>query len=159
MVEYSIQESIVTKNIILLSNMSFYSKVTEKVVIIDDVGRNPHVSTIVKSLQCKELELKNTILNEENTKYLVEAMERVRRVLLDDVSLKIEELCRYSGKGQCSEISVGGSTKKAHSSRLKIWRQRVNWIVSKEDYSILHFIHCVFGEQFCRYSTLTLPIF
>ena len=98
---------------------------TEKVAIIDVIGPKMHVSTIVKSLQCNELELKNTNLNQENTIHLVEAMERVNRVILDDVTLEIEELCKYSGKGQCSEITVGGSTKSAHSSRLKIWRQRV----------------------------------
>ena len=117
--------------------MSIYSKVAEKVVIIDVIARNTHVSNIVRSLQCKELELKNTNLNQENTINLVEAMERVSRVLLDDVTLEIEELCKYSGKGKCSEITVGGSTKSTHSSRLKIWRQRANWIVSKEDFSVL----------------------
>merc|ERR1712012_1490871 len=83
------------------------SKVTEKVVIIDDIGCNTHISTIVKNLQCKELELKNTNLNQGNTKYLVEAMQTVRTVLLVDVTLEIEKLCEYKGKGRCSEITVG----------------------------------------------------
>ena len=64
-------------------------------------------------------------------------MERVSRVLLVDVTLEIDELCKYSGKGKCSEITVGGTSKSAHSSRLKIWMQRANWIVAKEDSSVL----------------------
>ena len=110
---------------------------TDKVVIIDIIARNMHVSNIVRSLQCKELELKNTNMNQGNTIYLVEAMESVNRVLLVDVTLEIEELCKYSGKGKCSEITVGGTSKSAHSSRLKIWMQRANWIVAKEDSSVL----------------------
>ena len=110
---------------------------TEKVVIVDVLGINMHVSNIVMSLQCKELELTNISLNQENTILLVDAMERVRRVLLVDVTLEIEELCKYSGKGQCAEITVGGSTKSSHSSRLKIWSQRVHWIVKNEDSSVL----------------------
>ena len=105
--------------------------------VIDVIGRNIHVGNILKSLECKELELKNTNLDQGNTQYLVEAMERVGRVTLVDVTLEIEELCKYSGKGQCSEITLGGFTKISHSSRLKNWRKRVNWIVSKEDSSVL----------------------
>ena len=82
----------------LLSNFCIYRKVTEKVLIIDDNGSNMHVSNIVKSLQCKELELRITVLNQESTTILVEALNRVRKVTLFDVTLEVEELCRMSGK-------------------------------------------------------------
>ena len=96
-----------------------------------------HVSNIVKSLECKELELRCTDLSQGTTTILVETFARVRKIVLIDVTLEVEELCKYSGKGQCSEITVGGSTKTLHSPRLKVWAKRVDWIVVKEDPSDL----------------------
>ena len=91
------------------------------------------MSNIVKSLKCKELELRCTYLNQETTTILVETLAKVRKIVLVDVTLKVEELCKYSGKGQCCEITVGGSTKTLHSPRLKVWAKRVDWMVVKED--------------------------
>ena len=95
------------------------------------------MSNIVKSLKCKELELRYTDLSQGTTTILVETLTRVRKIVLVDVTLEVEELCKYSGKGQCHEITVGGTTKSLYSQRLKIWTKRVDWVVVKEDPSVL----------------------
>ena len=76
-------------------------------VIIDNMTPASRVSSILASVQCTELLLRNMKLSEENTRALVTAMrDRVQTVVLYAVTLDIEELTQYDGQGRCRELWV-----------------------------------------------------
>ena len=64
------------------------------------------LSPILDSLKCEWLTIVDQSLNTEETQALVLAMETgVENVRLEDVTLDIDALARYSGQGKCSKLS------------------------------------------------------
>ena len=78
---------------------------------------------ILASVQCTELVLYDMILmSEENTRALVTAMrDRVQTVVLYAVTLDIEELTQYDGRGRCRELQVWDEMRWRYGARLREW--------------------------------------
>ena len=86
------------------------SIVTDRVIIYKMTPAN-QLSSILASVQCIELRLRNIDLSEADTRALVTAMrDRVQTVWLGDVTLDIKELVQYNGQGRCSGMTRGAAT-------------------------------------------------
>ena len=74
-------------------------------------------------------------LTEPQTRALVTALtERLERVTLDiGVTLDIQTLCQYNGRGTCRELVVSGDTRRRYEERIKQWRAEVGWTVTKDN--------------------------
>ena len=73
-------------------------------VIIDNLTHVNHLGGILASVRSPWLSLYNMVLSEADTRSLVTAMrDRIKNVsLTGDITLDIEELCKYDGKGRCT---------------------------------------------------------
>ena len=86
------------------------SIVTDRVILYSMTPAS-RVSSILVSVKCTELRLRNIELSEEATRALVTAMrDRVQTVWLGDVTLDIKELVQYDGQGRCSGMTRGAAT-------------------------------------------------
>ena len=112
---------------------SLVSCVTDLLII--DVSGCDLVS-ILTSLKCKKLKIRSQNLGREETQALVQAMESgVEEVrLCGEVTLDIESLTEYSGKGVCSKLMLyyeawdrSGDTR--YREELKTWARSRNWRV------------------------------
>ena len=96
------------------------SIVTEKVTI-SNMTHTDQLSSILASVKCTRLSLVNMELSNTETRALVTAMrDRVETVVLYNVTLDMEELARYNGQGNCSELEVW-EWAQADWERLKEW--------------------------------------
>ena len=67
---------------------------------IEDITDTIQLSSILGNVKSTRLELKNVELSEKDTRALVTAMENyVEIVGLDNVTLNVEDLCQYTGRG------------------------------------------------------------
>ena len=110
------------------------SIVTERVWIYNMTPAS-RVSSILASVQCTVLGLKDMKLSEENTRALVTAMrDRVQRVwLVSGVTLDIKKLTQYDGRGRCRELRVGYDTRRRLGDRLRVWAADKGWTVTRDD--------------------------
>ena len=97
-------------------------------VWIDNMTPTSQLNCILACVKCPWLWLDDMSLSEENTRALVTAMrERVERVLLDEITLDIEQLTKYDGQGRCRELGVCGDTRTRHEDRLRRWAADTGW--------------------------------
>ena len=89
--------------------------------------------SIFTSLKCSVVTITNQSLGREETRALVQKMEmdgiwRGLGILnLDEVTLDIEALVEYSGKGPCSQIRLNKATLDRYSEELRTWAKSKNW--------------------------------
>ena len=71
-------------------------------------------------------------LSDAEIRALVTAMrDRVDRVALGYITLDMEELTKYDGRGRCSELFVkADDMRDRHGDRLSRWPSDAGWIVS-----------------------------
>ena len=85
---------------------SLVSSVTEFVEIRE--VRCCDLLTILDNVRCEQLCIYKRSLGTEETEALVRAMEtRVEEVELGDVTLEMETLTKYSGRGKCNKVYRG----------------------------------------------------
>ena len=114
------------------------SIVTDR-VDIDNIRHNNQLSSIMASVQCRLLELRDMSLSLTETRALVTAMrDRVKIVYLYyDVNLSVEELCQYDGAGSCGWLYVGDDARPRYGDRLLSWSARVGWTVTGDSFRSL----------------------
>ena len=88
--------------------------------------------SMISSLRCRVVAVTNQSLEREETRALVQKMEG-RPILNgglylgDEVTLDIEALVEYSGKGVCKEITLNNATLARYSEELRTWAKSRNW--------------------------------
>ena len=109
--------------------------IVTETVLIKNMTPTSHLSSILACVKCPVLRLRNMELSEEDTRALVTAMrERLETVeLLGNITLDIEELTQYDGRGRCWELVAEAVTKTRHGDTLRRWAADVGWSV-KEDF-------------------------
>ena len=90
--------------------------------------------SIFSNLKCNVVAITNQSLGREETQALVRFMEKreiwrgFRSLYLgDEVTLDIEALVEYSGKGVCKEITLNNATLARYSEELRTWAKSRNW--------------------------------
>ena len=82
-------------------------------------------------VQCRELVIANTMLTTADTQQLVAAMvTRVKEVNLDEgITLDMDTLAQYDGKGECGEVWLAGNTNTSerYRSQVKVWAENMGW--------------------------------
>ena len=129
-------ESMVLKNIDLRNIPpdkigKLFSIVTYRVVI-DNITPTSLLDIILKRVRCSWFGLKSMKLTEPQTRALVTAMtERLQRVTLwKDLTLDIQTLCQYNGRGTCWKLQVRGDKRKRYEENLRHWTAEVGWAVT-----------------------------
>ena len=87
---------------------------------------------ILKSVRCSVLDLGKMALTEPQTRALVTGMtERLETVeLWPEVTLDIQTLCQYNGRGTCWGLQVYDDTKRRYGEKLRQWGAEVSWAVT-----------------------------
>ena len=101
-------------------------------VYIRNIRHNNQLSSIMASVQCRELVLWDMSLSLTETRALVTAMrDGVKEVeLWNGVNLSVEELCQYDGAGGCVWLDVWYDAGRRYRDRLLSWSARVGWTVT-----------------------------
>ena len=107
------------------------SKVTNY-VDIDNITPASLLDIILESVRCTELRLAHMRLTEPQTRALVTALtERLKNVELTGVTLDIQTLCQYNGRGRCRELVVrNGDPWRRFKEKLQWWAAEVGWAVT-----------------------------
>ena len=132
---------IVNKNISEIPSHSLAklsSIVTYRAYINNSTLTEGQLSSILASVQSKELWPWNMKLSDENTRALVTAMSRVEYVQLVNVTLDPELLAAYDGQGHCTKLELygaGGDTRAKYWARLRRWAADRGWTVTRDDRS------------------------
>ena len=82
--------------------------------------------TVLSSVQCRALAIANTMLTTADTQELVAAMvTRVKMVALGrDVTLDMDTLAQYDGKGECEEVVLECDR---YGLQVKAWAKNIGW--------------------------------
>ena len=96
------------------------------------------MSPIFSNITSDQLGIRSSALTPADTQQLVAGMVRgVRSVMLGElgtVTLHMETLAQYDGRGQCEEVLVLGSDMKMqYGGQVKAWMQRIDWTIDYED--------------------------
>ena len=92
------------------------------------------LGSLLASVKCPVLVLRNMELSEENTRALVTAMRtRVQDVTLSDVTLDLELLAAYDGQGHCTQLELGDDTTVKYLARLRQWAGDRGWTVTLDN--------------------------
>ena len=84
--------------------------------------------TVLKSGKSRSLDIKYQRLGRDETQALVRALETsVENLYLEDVTLNIKALTKYSGQGRCRLVSCVNSDTVKHRKKLKTWAERKHW--------------------------------
>ena len=107
------------------------SIVTDRVHIYN-ITPASHLDIILENVRCPLLWLSYMRLTEPQTRALVIAMtERLEKGRLgDDVTLDIQTLCQYNGRGTCRGLQVYDDTKRRYGEKLRQWGAEVGWAVT-----------------------------
>ena len=96
------------------------------------------LTSLLNSLKCESLSIENQSLDREETQALVQAMESgVEIVELTSITLEMETLVSYSGKGRCCEVELNCHDDDPKMWRvnmkepLKIWAMNRDWAVTE----------------------------
>ena len=118
-----------------LAQMKKLTSIVTWNVGIDFMTPTSQLSSILACVKCPGLWLGDMELSEENTRALVTAMrERVVEVWLwDNITLDIEELTKYDGRGRCWRLEVGRDTRTRHGDRLRSWAADKGWRVTEDN--------------------------
>ena len=111
--------------------VSLVSRVTRHLTINNVIGCD--LVSLLSSLQCEELGIPKVSLGREETQALVQAMESGvgRVVLFEDVTLDIEALTEYSGRGECWDLRLSFDTRGRYREEMRTWARTRNWKVAK----------------------------
>ena len=113
------------------------SVVTEK-VWIEIMTPTSRLGSILASVKCTELELRHMGLSQADTRALVTVMrDWVEIVRLSyGVTLDIEELTKYDGRGRCRELVVWRvvSVRRRHEDTLRRWAADAGWTLTGDDF-------------------------
>ena len=106
------------------------SKVTDRVHIANITPAS--LDFILESNRCSVLGLANMTLTEPNTQALVTALtERLETVsLFQGLTVDIETLCQYNGRGKCRELVVWHDTRERYEKKFIRWTVEVGWAVT-----------------------------
>ena len=87
---------------------------------------------MLDNVTCSRFELYNMRLTEPQTRALVTALtERLKAVVLYGVTLDIQTLCQYNGRGRCRELVVrNGDPWRRFKEKLQWWAAEVGWAVT-----------------------------
>ena len=106
------------------------SIVTDRIDIFN-ITPVKQLGSILASVQCPWLQLVNMELSKSDTRALVTAMrERVQSVSLSSVTLDVEALATYNGRGRCNSLSVYRHTRLGDRDRLREWAEHTGWTVT-----------------------------
>jgi len=96
------------------------------------------LSPVLCSLRCRGLTIFNTMLSTADTQQLVAAMDtRVEWVVLcDGVTLDMETLAQYDGKGDCKEVILSDDTKERYRDQVKAWAENIGWQTENSSYAL-----------------------
>ena len=110
--------------------VSLVSRVTRHLTINNVIGCD---LVSLFSLQCEELGIPKVSLGIEETQALVQAMESGvgRVVLFEDVTLDIEALTEYSGRGECWDLRLSYDSRGRYREEMRTWARTRNWKVAK----------------------------
>ena len=97
------------------------------------------LDTILDSVNCKQLSISRQKLSSDETKALVQAMEsRLEMVRLGigiygngNVTIDIDVLTKYSGRGKCRTVLCNGDLMARYSEEIRTWATRKGWNVIK----------------------------
>ena len=121
--------------------------VTEQ-VDIDGINHAEQLGSILSCIKVPYLWLGNMELSEAETRALVTAMrDRLKTVVLSDVTLDMEELTKYNGQGHCGWLCVEDDTKTRYGERLREWAADQGWTVTERDNSLMMEGNSQTGEQ------------
>ena len=89
--------------------------------------------------KCSELNLVDMDLSTAETQSLLGAMvSGVRLVFLcRGVTLDMETLSQYDGKGECGRVWVWEDTGRRYRGQLKSWMQRIGWKLKRENDGVI----------------------
>ena len=84
------------------------------------------LAPVLSSVQCRGLLISNTRLTTADTQQLVAAMvTRVKMVALGrDVTLDMDTLAQYDGKGECEEVVLECDR---YGLQVKAWAKNIGW--------------------------------
>ena len=127
------------------------SFVKEK-VSINKMTPSSQLGSILASVKCRVLELKNMKLSQADTQALVTIMrDRVKLLTLyNGITLDIEELTKYDGRGRCRKLEFefdvymwrrhgfresrfceeGPEMRSGYGARFRRWAEDVGWMVT-----------------------------
>ena len=89
--------------------------------------------TILDSVNCGELRIYKQSLGREETEALVQAMEsHVKGLVLSDVTLDIEALNKYSGRGKWRHFVCEEETAARYREELRSWASNKGWDVEHD---------------------------
>ena len=96
---------------------------------LDMDGVTGDLAPLLANINCTSLSVRNMGLSTADTRALVAAMtSRVQEVVLgDDVTLDMEALARYDGRGVCSRLQLGGATRERYGHQVKEWAASRGW--------------------------------
>ena len=74
-------------------------------------------------------------LNTAETRSLVTAMARGVKVvrMTGGVTLDMETLAQYDGKGECRMVRMYDDTRRRYADQVKAWARRMKWRVIEDD--------------------------
>ena len=116
--------------------------VTDVVAIARVTGS---LAPVLSSVQCRGLLISNTRLTTADTQQLVAAMvTRVKEVSLggagrswwsgkldEGVTLDMDTLAQYDGKGECDTVIFKGNTSRRYRRQVKAWAGNIGWRVEE----------------------------
>ena len=93
------------------------------------------LSPVLGIAKCSELDIGNTDLSTAETQGLLAAMvSRVRKVrLCTGVTLDMETLSKYDGKGKCRRVLVEWGTARRYRGQVKSWAKRIGWKLKRNE--------------------------
>ena len=131
-----------------LTNVDLSSVLTERLssvvssvtgpIYIENVSGCNLVNIIDSFNKIPYCAFKSQILNKFSTKALVGVLEdRVSYAVLENVTLDIETLVKYSGQGMCRYVTCYEDTAARYRVEMISWAIRRNWAVDHDDKGLL----------------------
>ena len=114
-----------------LNQAATSSGVSDRVELRDVTG---DVAPLLSSLTCIKLWIDNMELNQTATRGLVQGLQHgVETLVLGGgaVTLHIQTLVEYDGRGECGEVVCYGNTVATYREEIKTWAERINWDVTE----------------------------
>ena len=106
-------------------------------VIINNV--TGPLGPIFGNVKCDLLTIDNMVLGTGQTQSLLAAMvSGVRVVVLRrGVTLDMETLSQYDGKGECGRVWVWGDTVRRYRGQVKSWAKRIGWELKRKSDDVI----------------------
>ena len=87
------------------------------------------LTPVLSNVKCTELKIINRSLTTNDTQNLLAAMDtRVKEVVLGAVvTLDMETLAQYDGKGECEEVWMYQDTGERYRQPVRVWARDMGW--------------------------------